>query len=75
MLYNSGLQSLVRIVEVSVIRGVHFRRFHCIPYVKPLVPCVQKKGFLFDPFSSFMINHELALPLSAFPMGDVSGKV
>ena len=26
---NSGRQILVRIVEVSVIGGVHFRRFHC----------------------------------------------
>ena len=26
---NSGLQTLVRIVEVSVIGGVCFRRFHC----------------------------------------------
>ena len=25
-----GPQTLVRIVEVSVIGGVHFRRFHCI---------------------------------------------
>ena len=30
MLYNSGPWTLVRIVEVSVIGGVHFRRFHCI---------------------------------------------
>jgi len=30
MLYNSGPRTLVRIVEVSVIGGVHFRRFHCI---------------------------------------------
>ena len=30
MLYNSGPLTLVRIVEVSVIGGVHFRRFHCI---------------------------------------------
>ena len=27
---NSGPRTLVRIVEVSVIGGVHFRRFHCI---------------------------------------------
>ena len=27
---NSGPQTLVRIVEVSVIGGVRFRRFHCI---------------------------------------------
>ena len=27
---NSGRQILVRIVEVSVKGGVHFRRFHCI---------------------------------------------
>ena len=27
---NSGPWTLVRIVEVSVIGGVHFRRFHCI---------------------------------------------
>ena len=27
---NSGLWTLVRIVEVSVIGGVCFRRFHCI---------------------------------------------
>ena len=26
---NSGLRTLVHIVEVSVIGGVHFRRFHC----------------------------------------------
>jgi len=26
---NSGPWTLVRIVEVSVIGGVHFRRFHC----------------------------------------------
>ena len=26
---NSGPRTLVRIVEVSVIGGVHFRRFHC----------------------------------------------
>jgi len=26
---NSGPQTLVRIVEVSVIGGVHFWRFHC----------------------------------------------
>ena len=26
---NSGPQTLVRIVEVSIIGGVHFRRFHC----------------------------------------------
>ena len=25
----SGLRTLVHIVEVSVIGGVHFRRFHC----------------------------------------------
>ena len=30
MLYNSGPWTLVRIVEVSVIGGVRFRRFHCI---------------------------------------------
>ena len=30
MLYNSELRTLVRIVEVSVIVGVCFRRFHCI---------------------------------------------
>ena len=30
MLYNSGPRTLVCIVEVSVIGGVHFRRFHCI---------------------------------------------
>ena len=29
---NSGPQTLVRIVEVSVIGGVCFRRFHCIPH-------------------------------------------
>ena len=29
MLYNSGPWNLVRIVEVSVIGGVCFRRFHC----------------------------------------------
>jgi len=27
---NSGPRTLVRIVEVSVIGGVRFRRFHCI---------------------------------------------
>ena len=27
---NSGPQTLVRIVEISVIGGVHFWRFHCI---------------------------------------------
>ena len=27
---NSGLWTLVHIVEVSVIGGVRFRRFHCI---------------------------------------------
>ena len=27
---NSGPRTLVCIVEVSVIGGVHFRRFHCI---------------------------------------------
>ena len=27
---NSGPWTLIRIVEVSVIGGVHFRRFHCI---------------------------------------------
>ena len=27
---NSGPRTLVRTVEVSVIGGVHFRRFHCI---------------------------------------------
>ena len=27
---NSGPWTLVRIVEVSVIGGVRFRRFHCI---------------------------------------------
>ena len=26
---NLGPRNLVRIVEVSVIGGVHFRRFHC----------------------------------------------
>ena len=31
---NSGPQTLVRIVEVSVIGGVRFRRFHCICLVK-----------------------------------------
>jgi len=30
MLYNSGPQTLVCIVEVSVIGGVHFWRFHYI---------------------------------------------
>ena len=30
MLYNSGPQTLVCIVEVSIIGGVRFRRFHCI---------------------------------------------
>ena len=30
---NSGPQTLVRIVEVSVIGGVRFRRFHCIAFV------------------------------------------
>ena len=29
MLYNSGPRTLVRIVEVSAIGGVRFRRFHC----------------------------------------------
>ena len=29
MLYNLGLWTLVRIVEVSVMGGVRFRRFHC----------------------------------------------
>ena len=28
---NSGPRTLVRIVEVSVIGGVRFRRFHCTP--------------------------------------------
>ena len=30
---NSGPQTLVCIVEVSVIRGVRFQRFHCIAFV------------------------------------------
>ena len=30
---NSGPQTLVCIVEVSVIGGVRFRRFHCIAFV------------------------------------------
>ena len=30
---NSGLRTLVRIVEVSVIGGVRFRRFHCTRYI------------------------------------------
>ena len=29
---NSGPRTLVRIVEVSVIGGVRFWRFHCISY-------------------------------------------
>ena len=29
---NSGPWTLVRIVEVSVIGGVRFRRFHCIQF-------------------------------------------
>ena len=40
---NSGPQTLVRIVEVSVIGGVRFRRFHCITILK------QKTAYL--PFS------------------------
>ena len=28
----SGPRTLVRIVEVSVIGGVHFRRFHCTTF-------------------------------------------
>ena len=29
---NSGLRTYARIVEVSVIGRVHFRRFHCIKH-------------------------------------------
>ena len=32
---NSGLQTLVHIVEVSVIGGIRFRRFHCTSYPGP----------------------------------------
>ena len=34
---NSGPQTLVRIVEVSVIGGVHFRRFHCNPTITIII--------------------------------------
>ena len=37
MLYNSGPWTLVRIVEVSVIGGVRFRRFHCNSTIEWLV--------------------------------------
>jgi len=30
---NSGPRTLVHIVEVSVIGGVRFRRFHCIVFI------------------------------------------
>ena len=37
---NSGPRTLVRIVEVYVIGGVHFQRFHCmtVQYNKPTLP-------------------------------------
>ena len=35
---NSGLWTLVHIVEISVIGGVRFRRFHC----KQIVKCTKQ---------------------------------
>ena len=42
---------------------------------KLLVPCVQEKALHLTAFSQFTIDHELAPPLPAFSVGDVSGKV
>ena len=46
MLYNSGLLTLVRIVEVSVIEGVRFRRFHCILFTTLFYSRSKEEGML-----------------------------
>ena len=50
-----------------------------LPYIcktwKPLVPCVQEKASHLTAFIQFTIDRELAPPLPAFPVGDLSGKV
>ena len=43
--------------------------------LEPLLPCVQEKALRLNASSQFTIDHELALPLPAFAVGDVSGKV
>ena len=42
---------------------------------KPLLPCDQEKASRLNAFSWFTIDHELAPPLPAFAVADVSGKV
>ena len=45
---NSGLQTLVRIVEVSVMERVCFQRFHCIGLVILHVPVHCRMCILWD---------------------------
>ena len=43
---NLGPQTLVRIVDVSVIGGVHFRRFHCITFFRHFAKFNARQIFL-----------------------------
>ena len=55
---NSGPRTLVRIVEVSIIGGVRFRRFHCITNTPSLTIYTQFQTWLHlqRPLSSECIN-------------------